>query len=86
VIKGQGARAEIRRKTTVEATEGCNINQASVQADQVHKIREQILSTCVTTVEVFKNLRRFLQEACSIKILENLRRFLQEACSIKILE
>jgi hypothetical protein len=30
VIKGQGARTEIRKETTVEATEGCNINQAGV--------------------------------------------------------
>jgi hypothetical protein len=26
------------------------------QMDQVHKIRKQILSTCVTTVKVFKKL------------------------------
>jgi hypothetical protein len=29
-IKGQGACTEIRRETTVEVTEGWNINQASV--------------------------------------------------------
>jgi hypothetical protein len=32
------------------------------QEGQVHKIREQILSTCLTTLEVLKNLRRFLQK------------------------
>jgi hypothetical protein len=54
----------------VEATEGCNINQGE---GQVHKIREQILSTYLTTCEVLKNLRRFLQKRVWSKYSRNSR-------------
>jgi hypothetical protein len=37
------------------------------QADQVHKIREQILSTCVTTVDVFNTYEDFFQKCVQSK-------------------
>jgi hypothetical protein len=70
LIKGQGARVEIRRKSWLKQLRVAVSTKASMPSGSSPQIGEQILSTCVTAFEVFKNLRRFLQKACLIKILE----------------
>jgi hypothetical protein len=56
VIKGQGAPLDDRKKVLVEATEGCNFNRGkSADRGKSTKFKKQILSTCTTTVEIFKN-------------------------------
>jgi hypothetical protein len=63
LIKGQGDCVKIRRKNHGWSNWGLQYQPRQVcQAGQVHKIREQILSTCVTTFEVFRNLRKFLKK------------------------
>jgi hypothetical protein len=56
IRKGQGAPSDVRRKILVEATEGCNFNRGKpAKWGKSTKFEKQILSTCVTTVEIFKN-------------------------------
>jgi hypothetical protein len=56
IRKGQGAPSDVRRKILVEATEGCNFNRGkSADRGKSTKFKKQILSTCTTTVEIFKN-------------------------------
>jgi hypothetical protein len=56
IRKGQGATSDVHRKILVEATEGCNFNRGkSADRAKSTKFEKQILSTCTTTVEIFKN-------------------------------
>jgi hypothetical protein len=59
LAKGKGARVGIRRNSWLKQLRVAVSTRASMPRGQVHKIREQILSTCQTTFEVLKNLRRF---------------------------
>jgi hypothetical protein len=62
LTKRQGACEKIRRKIVVEATKGYSINQGKyAKRVKSTKFERKILSTCVTTFEVFRNLRKFLK-------------------------
>jgi hypothetical protein len=57
----------------VEATEGCSINQGKcAKAGQVHKICEQILSTCVIVLVILKTRENF-SKLCIINMTENIK-------------